>query len=258
MVYMLDAARADVLEAVKHPVWETLKASQWAEGYSVAWSVTATNEPYAETNSGPNHVTIATGMLLRNHHIADNETIWTFNGAATPTWLERLGRHFPEMRTAFAFSWLPDLALAPVHGRFAIVCGNDENNNQALAAMLRRSEAPEAIMVYDDAPDHAGHEYGFYPYSPEYLTAVEHSLSRLGRLLDEIRTRPTFSEEDWLIVVCADHGGMAFSHGMSGGQASTVPLLYCGKAIPAGLLEGRPSTDQPKEQCKCKRINVKH
>lgn len=240
LVYMLDAARADALEAVDPPVWRKLKENRWAEGYRAAWSVAADVEPYAETNSGPNHVTIATGMLLRSHHIACNDTIWSFNDAATPTWMERLGRRFPEMRTVFAFSWVPDLAMTAEHGRHSIVCGTDENNNEAVAALLRRPDAPEAVMVYDDAPDHNGHEFGFYPFSDEYLGAIERSTSRLANLLDTIRTRPAFAEEDWLIVVCSDHGGMGFRHGMAGGQASTVPLLYCGRSVPAGVLAGHP------------------
>ena len=242
LVYMLDAARADVLEAVNHPLWQKLKNNQWAKGYRSAWSVTAEIEPYAETNSGPNHVTIATGMLFRSHHVAYNDTIWSFNDATTPTWLERLGRKFPEMRTVFAFDWLPDLAMMAEHGRHSVVCGTDEKNNEAVAALLRRTDAPEAVMVYDDEPDYRGHEYAFYPFSDEYLRAAENCMTRLGKLLDVIEARPAFAEEDWLIVVCSDHGGMGFRHGMSGGQASTVPLLYCGRNIPAGVLAGRPGT----------------
>lgn len=240
LVYMLDAARADVLEAIDSPVWRKLKENRWQEGYRAAWSLTADVEPYAETNSGPNHTTIASGMLLRSHHVAYNDTIWSFNNAATPMWMERLGRKFPEMRTVFAFSWLPDLALTAEHGIHSIVCGTDENNNAAVAALLKRPEPPAAVMVYDDAPDHNGHEFGFYPFSDEYLSATEHCMTRLGNLLDTIGTRPSFADEDWLIVVCSDHGGMGFRHGMAGGQASTVPLLYCGRSIPAGMLAGRP------------------
>ena len=34
LVYMLDGARADVLEAVNHPVWQALKENRWADGLS--------------------------------------------------------------------------------------------------------------------------------------------------------------------------------------------------------------------------------
>ena len=241
LVYMIDAARADVLEAVNHPIWQKLKANRWQDGYNAAWSLTAAIEPYAETNSGPNHVTIATGMLLRNHHVAYNDTMWSFNNAATPTWIDRLGRKFPDMRTIYAFSWLPDLALMADHGRHDIVCGTDEYNNEALVALLKRSDSPSAVMVYDGMPDTMGHEYGFYPYGDEYFKAADDSLSRLGNLLDVIRTSPTFPEENWLIVICADHGGMGFRHGIRGGQASTVPLLYCSKTIKGGEIVGYPN-----------------
>ena len=65
-------------------------------------------------------------------------------------------------------------------------------------------------------------------------------MTRLARLLEAIRERPTFDKEDWLIVVCSDHGGFGTGHGMAGGQASTVPLLFCGRHLPAGRIAGRP------------------
>ena len=66
------------------------------------------------------------------------------------------------------------------------------------------------------------------------------TMARLEKLLKTIKARPTFAEEEWLIVLCSDHGGFRKSHGLSGGQCSTVPLLYCGKSVPAGILAGRP------------------
>ena len=32
LVYMLDAVRADAMEAVNPPIWKTLKENRWAEG----------------------------------------------------------------------------------------------------------------------------------------------------------------------------------------------------------------------------------
>ena len=240
LVYMFDGARGDIFEAIDAPAWKMLKENRWAEGYRSAWSVCAEIEPYSETSSAPNHTTIATGKLVKNHRVANNKLFSQFDMEATPTWLERIARRFPEKRTLFAFSWRPDLVLMPRTGRCFVLCGTDVGNNLALAEILRRAAAPDALLVFDDCLDGGGHNGGFYPFTPGYLKAGRESMARLEKLLATIKARPSFADEDWLIVLCSDHGGIRKSHGLSGGQCSTVPLLYCGRSVPAGVIPGRP------------------
>ena len=84
LVYMLDGARADALEAVNHPVWQALKANRWADGYKTAWSVTAGNEPFVVPASAPNHAVIATGKLAKHHKVFNNRTSSTRTSATPP------------------------------------------------------------------------------------------------------------------------------------------------------------------------------
>ena len=242
LLYMLDGARADVLEATAAPAWQMLKENRWAQGYHTAWSVTAENEPYALPGSAANHTTIATGKLAKNHQVYDKPGVFfaPFRQSATPTVLERIGRKYPALKTLQAFSWRPDLGLMAESGSYSIVCGNDVNNNLVLVELLKRPDAPSALMVFDDAPDAGGHNTGFYPYGKQYQPLVIEAMKRFGNLLDTIKARPTFADEDWLIVLCSDHGGCGTRHNLSGGHCNTVPLLYCGKKIPEGRIAGRP------------------
>jgi len=243
LVYMLDGARADVLEHVNHPVWQALKTNNWAEGYKAAWSVTAGNEPFVLPASAPNHAVIATGKLAKAHRVMDNkpEFYRNFSQSATPTWQERIGRKFPDVRIVQAFSWRPDMMFMPESGRCAIVCGNDVNNNLVLVEMLKRKDASAVMMVFDDAPDAGGHNGGYYPYTKLYLEKVKEAMQRFSDLLDAVKAQPTFAEDDWLIILCSDHGGIYTRHNIHGGQCNTVPLLYCGKKLPAGEIAGRPN-----------------
>ena len=242
LVYMLDGARADVMEATNTPAWKMLKENRWADGYKTAWSVTAQNEPFVLPASAPNHATIATGRFAKNHKVVNNgEPVANFRQEATPTFLERIGRKNPEARTVQAFSWRPDLKLIAQSGNCSIVCGNDVNNNLVLVEMLKRPNDISALMVFDDAPDAGGHNTGFYPYGEQYMPRVTDAMQRFGNLLAAIKAQPTFAQDDWLIVLCSDHGGNNTRHNLSGGQCNTVPLLYCGKNIPAGRMDGRPS-----------------
>ena len=243
LVYMLDGARADALEAVNHPVWRALKENRWAEGYHTAWSVTAGNEPFVLPASAPNHGVIATGRLARHHKVLDNKDKFykAFRQEATPTWQERIGRRYPDVRIVQAFSWRPDLMFMPESGKYSVVCGNDVNNNLVLLRMLARKDAPAVLMVFDDAPDAGGHKEGYYPHTPLYLQRINEAMTRFERLLAAIKAQPTFAEDDWLIILCSDHGGVGKTHCTASPQSYTVPLLYCGKHIPAGQISGRPN-----------------
>ena len=243
LVYMLDGARADALEAVNHPVWQALKENRWADGYKTAWSVTAGNEPFVLPASAPNHAVIATGKLAKHHKVFDNKNRFykNFSHAATPTWQERIGRKLPNTRIVQVFSWAPDVMFMPESGIVSVVSGADGTNNQVLVKMLGRKNAPAVLMVFDDAPDHAGHKHGYYPYTKQYLSKVRAAMQRFSNLLDAIKAQPTFAEDDWLIILCSDHGGVGKVHYTASPQSYTVPLLYCGKNIPAGQIAGRPN-----------------
>ena len=243
LVYMLDGARADVMEATDTPAWKMLKENRWADGYRTAWSVTAVNEPFVLPGSAANHTTISTGKFAKNHKVLDKRGVFfaPFSQSATPTVLERIGRKHPlAICTLQAFSWRPDVGLLPKSGRWSAICVSDAVNNVLLVELLKRPDAPSALIVFDDAPDAGGHSKGFYPHSPQYRERVDAAMARFGNLLETIKARSTFADEDWLIVLCSDHGGIGTRHNLSGGQCNTVPLLYCGKNIPAGVISGRP------------------
>lgn len=242
LVYMLDGARADVMEATDTPAWKMLKENRWADGYHTAWSVTAVNEPFVLTGSAANHTTISTGKFAKNHKVLDKKGIFfaPFSQDATPTFLERIGRKSPGTFTLQAFSWRPDVGLLPKSGRWCSICVSDVVNNVLLVELLKRSDAPSALIVFDDAPDAGGHSKGFYPHSQSYLERVNAAMARFGNLLETIKARSSFADEEWLIILCSDHGGVGTRHNLSGGQCNTVPLLYCGKNIPEGVISGRP------------------
>ncbi len=238
LVYMLDGMRADMIETVNAPVWQALKENRWAESYKAAWSVDACNEPFLTTSSAPNHTAIATGLLLKDHKVSNNKTFDNYDPEAAPTFLQRL-HLLKGASTAFAFSWMPDKVLIP-ESPARIIPFDDVKNNAVLVKMMKGDDAPDATLVFDDAPDHGAHSTGFYPFGEGYFASSQAAMERIGMLLDAIKGRRQFKDEDWLIVICSDHGGYHKSHGMSGGQASTVPLLFCSKSMPAGRLFGCP------------------
>ncbi len=95
-------------------------------------------------------------------------------------------------------------------------------------------------MWYIDRLDHAGHGFGYYPYAAEYHAALKVCDDEIGGVLNAIASRKTFAEEDWLVVVTADHGGWERYHGQLTTQCYTIPFIVAGRRVAQGRVPGVP------------------
>ena len=239
LVIMLDGLRADAVENVAGASnLRMLRDGAWRPEYGCAWSLAANTILDAPTMSGPNHVSIACGVTAAKHRVLRNQKN-TCDHGKWPSWLVRLADARPEAKTLFAFAWDWDKDLSP-DPRVEFVYGKDEENAKTMAERLAAPDAPDAVQWYIDAPDHAGHLSGFYPYSERYTNTVARFDKAIGGALEAIASRPTFADEDWLIVVTADHGGYHRNHGLMNGPATTIPLLVVGRDVARGRMAGTP------------------
>jgi hypothetical protein len=66
--------------------------------------------------------------------------------------------------------------------------------------------------IYEN-PDSNGHGTGFDDKNYRYVSGIC-NFDRLSYvLLDEIKRRPSYEEEDWLVLIASDHGGHSIRHG---------------------------------------------
>lgn len=238
LVVMLDGCRADAVENASAPNLQMLKDGKWQSGYACAWSLTANTILDAATISGPNHLSIATGVTGAKTGQRGNETNQC-DHVKWPSWLARLVRHDPSKKALFMFSWKWDKDISPDPG-VKFIYGKDAENAVNMAKVLASPSAPDATMWYIDLPDHGGHAFGYYPYTIGYLNTIHCADECVGKALRAIASRPTFEDEDWLVIVVADHGGYARSHGLMNGHATTIPFLICGRHVAAGRIAGTP------------------
>lgn len=241
LVVMLDGVRADVIDNGLAPNLKLLAEGRWQPGYGSAWSFSASTLRDGTTESAPNHVAIATGMTAKKSGIDANIDLIQ-RGTSTerlPTWLARLAKARPDVKTLHIFAWYADLRLSPDYG-VQFIFDRDKANTRTLAKMMADRDAPDAVMWYIDLPDHAGHGHGYYPYSRQYAEAVRESDRYVGDVLSAIAARKTFPDEDWLVVVTSDHGGWERAHGMMSTQCYTVPLIVAGRHVAQGRIPGVP------------------
>lgn len=107
------------------------------------------------------------------------------------------------------------------------------------AARILREEDPTAMFVYFHQGDATGHSIGFSPEIPEYVRAIENIDACVGTVLKGLQSRKNYKDENWLVIVCTDHGGYLKGHG--GGhnnpEIRNVFLIVSGPAAKVGRIE---------------------
>ncbi len=67
-------------------------------------------------------------------------------------------------------------------------------------------------MIYEPT-DATGHGRGFSYNNPKYKQAFKTADSYGYETLRAFKARKTYEQEDWLIVITSDHGGIGGNHG---------------------------------------------
>ena len=123
----------------------------------------------------------------------------------------------PELATFAGADWLP---LATLDGGGAVlstiidtlftVDGYELGWAEADGVVAARAAGhlaeadPDAAFVYLGNPDETSHVHA--SIGAEYRAAITLSDQHVGLLLDALRSRPSFAEEDWLVLISTDHG----------------------------------------------------
>ena len=238
LVIGLDGVRVDVMRSMRLPNIEAL----------IANGVLAEAQARMPTVSGPGWSSILTGVWSDKHGVKDNEFVGK-NYAAYPDFLTRLERVDSAFSTFASVDW-PPLGSALSGGPLVsdsvdvkVLINGDrlgyvEADRRAVsaAAYYLAREDPDAAFVYIGNTDEIAHQVG--PLTPQFRAALQEADRHVGRLVDAIRSRPSYAREDWLILMSTDHG-----HRDAGGHggASAVELTSFFLASGPSVAKGRPA-----------------
>lgn len=92
----------------------------------------------------------------------------------------------------------------------------------------------QMTFVHYDKMDGIGHSKGYA--SKEYLDEVPDVDEYVGRIVNAIASRPFRDDEEWMIVITTDHGGIGKSHGNMREECRRIPLILSGDKIKKGTL----------------------
>jgi predicted AlkP superfamily pyrophosphatase or phosphodiesterase len=227
LVVCFDGWRADAVGATVTPAVDRLATGTWQREYHAFFTTDAHVIDDAPSVSGPNHTAILTGLTAQRSGVrsnADDE----LTAVRAPDYLRLLERHDAKLVTMKLAAWPKDeripsgadvVAIAP-HATIV------DRAAKALAGDV------DAVFVFLDGPDAAGHAEGFG--GPAYVHAVGEADAGLARLLAVVAARPSFANEDWQIVVTTDHGGVDRDHGGDSTVETTIPFLVASRETPSG------------------------
>ncbi|MGE6230356.1 alkaline phosphatase family protein [Paenibacillus chitinolyticus] len=228
LVIGLDGTRPDALQAANAVNLDALAANG-----AYSWTTKA-NSNYTWSATGWS--TIHTGVWYQKHGVKDNT--WTGSKFGQyPSLMKRAELYNPALSTASIVHW------GPINDK--LVEGIDLEKTVATDAEvvsdtlnLLKTGNPDFLFLHFDDIDHAGHTYGFSPNVSQYTKAIEGVDAQIGTILDAVKARSTYAQEDWLILVSTDHGGKGTSHGGSSSEETTIFLIASGESTVKGQLTG--------------------
>ncbi len=174
----------------------------------------------ANTVSGPGWSNLLTGVWPNKHGVTNNR----FFGSkydSYPHFFVRAKAVKPEIRTASFSDWGPiaqkilsasdKTVNQPAEGAESYV-KHDSELAEHCCEHLRNFD-PDLVFLYLGQVDECGHTYGFHPTVKEYTQAIERVDGHIGQVQQAVESRKTYASEDWLTLLCTDHGGAGTDHG---------------------------------------------
>jgi hypothetical protein len=237
----MDGVRPDALAAANTPNIDSLLNGSFfgTAGPSGIFSMTAQAERL--TFSGPGWGAYMTGLHVDRHGADTNGFEHVVPG--TTDWFVPLEAYEPGLSTHRVLTWQIASDSFP-SGADTVDNYEYSNNGDQLmtnrVTQLMQDPASDAVMMFYSDTDTAGHTCGFSPTAACYISAIEKVDGQIGQILTAMHSRPTFANEDWLVVITSDHGGLGTEHAGGLPEERTIPFIVAGPLATTVLPQANP------------------
>ena len=182
-----------------------------------------------------------TGMLTGVWHDKHNVTTNEYenpNIKEFPHFFRRVKQFNPELITYSVVQWDPIHKIlqdgdADVVKSFA----TDEEVTKEVISNMQENDVDVMFVQFDDV-DHAGHAFDFDPSSEKYLKAINIADEQVGRIIQSLKQRNNYKNENWLVIITTDHGGSNYRHGLNIKEHTTIFYIVSGDRASKGEIEG--------------------
>jgi hypothetical protein len=218
LIIGMDGVRTDALQQANTPNIDNLIAGgfytyeSWHEGITV---------------SGPSWSTIMTGVEYQKHGVTSN----SYSGSqynTYPYFPTRAKSCLPNLYAVQIVQWAPmsDNVYNDGWDQKIKVCDGCGANTVSAAQTQLANPNLDVLFVYFDECDLTGHSSGFSVTNPAYITAIQTVDGHIGTVIAALKARPDYANEDWVVLLTTDHGGIGTGHG--GNSVSERKIWWVG------------------------------
>lgn len=222
LVIGIDGCRPDALMTANTPNLDALMANG-------TFSLDARN--IRTTSSGPGWSSILTGVWQEKHGVTDNSFSGS-NYSRYPHFFKHIKNAYPNSRNVSISEWQPiNDKIAQEHAD-VVKRTQNASDTKSKAILELNEESLTSLFLHFDAPDHAGHSSGFSPSNSHYIDAIEEVDNAIGSVVAAMKNRKNYNNEDWIIIVTTDHGGIGTTHGGNSEEERIVFMIVSGDNVP--------------------------
>ncbi|WP_218127127.1 alkaline phosphatase family protein [Catalinimonas alkaloidigena] len=227
LVIGVDGMSPDGVRQATTPVLDSLMAhgSFTLHARAVLPSSSSSNWASMIMAAGPEQHGITSNEWERDRHTLPAST--PGSEAIFPTIFGQLRAQRPEAEIGAIYHWEGFGRLFEKRAVNYDQHGDTEEATTQLAEAYLKEKRPQFLFVHLDHVDHWGHEIGHG--TPEYYRAVERADSLIGRMVRAAQAAGL--QDDLLVLVTADHGGLGKSHGGETLAEMEIPFILAGKGI---------------------------
>ncbi len=175
-----------------------------------------------------------TGVWGDKHGVQDPGNNMSSNKYALyPNFLRRLEQVNSNLNTVAYLRWCPlGDALA---GTDLVQCFGSDASLVTAACNRLTNNNPDVFYTILLDVDSAGHSPGWG--TATYVSAIETADARIGQIMSALTNRTTYTNEDWLVIVLADHG----QHDSTAERSRFTFHLVWGSTAARGTMYPTPS-----------------
>ena len=230
LIIGMDGVRSDALQQANTPNIDALISNSFFTYESYHRGITV---------SGPSWSTIMCGVEYNKHGVTDNSYANSqYN--TYPYFPTRAKSCLPDLYCVQISQWAPMSDNVYNDGWDLKLLVQDGQGNQSVTAAQNQLVNPnlDAMFVYFDECDLAGHASGFSPNNPIYMNAIETVDGHIGSIMTALQNRPGYADEEWIILLTTDHGGIGNGHGGNSSQERGIWWIGSGNNLSPKQMTG--------------------
>ena len=162
------------------------------------------------TLSAPAWTSALTGRWPKTHRVLNNQSWHNYDSHGAPTMFSRLTKiPAPAVTSSSIISWgALEKPLMSACRSVRVFEGNDAGVEEEFTRQAESNFTDSLFFLHLGDVDMAGHAHGYSPSSGKYVEALRRTDDRLRSIRSAVLNRASkHPEEQWVAIVCTDHGG---------------------------------------------------